>query len=253
VESINDASFSVVRLEVFESEVGITKNKLVGRATGFLYKNETGQSYLITNKHVVYDPKDDYRPDFLIAYVRVVQSPPKKIKMSETLEVRFELNEGGERMWKALRGNMDIAALKIDETNVKHWFVTYLSRDDMLPANSHFSLGSQALILGFPQGVFYDESSNLPVARIATIATYPWLTFNRKRCFLVDARTHDGMSGSPVVSLPRSIYEKSSTPVYEDTNCYLLGVFSSEWESRGEPLGLNTVWWPELIEETTQL
>ncbi|MFW6118156.1 MAG: S1 family peptidase [Chloroflexota bacterium] len=226
---------------------------MVARATGFLYRNEIGQPHLITNKHVVWEPKDNHYPDFLIAHVRVVEGTTNKTKMSKTRKIRFELNEGSRKMWKAFRSKADIAALEIDETEVKDWKVTYLSSNDSLPEDSNFLLGSEALVLGFPEVDFYDEVSNLPFARSATIATDHRSKFNKKRCFLIDARTHDGMSGSPVVSLPRSIYEKDNRLVYEDTNCYLLGVFSSEWRYGDMPLGLNIVWWPELIEETTQL
>lgn len=38
MESISKALFSVVRLEVFKSKVGITRNARLSTATGFLYK-----------------------------------------------------------------------------------------------------------------------------------------------------------------------------------------------------------------------
>jgi hypothetical protein len=144
--------------------------------------------------------------------------------------------------------------LKLDEANeaiIKDCFITYLSNKDMLAAGSKFVFGSQAVVFGFPKGAFYDEFTNFPIARIATIATLPWLPFNKKRCFLVDAKLQEGMSGSPVVSMPRAICEKDNKLVDSDLNCYLLGIFSSEWSWGDEPLGLNTVWWPELIEEAT--
>lgn len=228
--------------------MGITRNARLSTATGFLYKNKIGQPYLVTNKHVVYSPRDDYYPDFLLAHVRTDMKA-----VSKTKPIRFELNKGRVKMWSTPADKrVDIAALKIDEAIIKDCFVTYLSNEDVLPAGSYFALGSQAIVFGFPKGAFYDEFTNFPVARMATIATLPWLAFNKQRCFLVDAKLQEGMSGSPVVSMPRSIYEKDSKHVYDDVNCYLLGIFSSEWLWGDEPLGLNTAWWPELIEEATQ-
>jgi len=248
MKSISKALLSVVRLDVFKSEVGITKNALLSKATGFLYKNSSGQLYLITNKHVVHSPGDDYYPDFLLAYVRTGMNAPSKTK-----DIRFELYNDRVKMWGTPAGKrVDVAALRVDEDMLKGCFVAYLSNQDVLPAASYFELGSQAVVLGFPKGGFYDEFSNFPIARVATIATLPWLAFNKRRCFLVDAKLHEGMSGSPVVSLPRSVYQKNSEPICDDVNSYLLGIFSSEWLWGDEPLGLNTVWPPELIEEATQ-
>ena len=251
---IDKALLSVVRLEMFNSEVGITSNMPAGRATGFLYKSELGQPRLITNRHVVCERKDDHYPDFLIAHVRVAEGKLSRITMSKTRALQFDLDQNGTRRWKALPDRrVDIAALDIAEAELGGLFATWLSRDDWLPRGCRFLLGSQVTVPGFPKGAFYDEFSNLPVARNATIATDPRLTFNRKRCFLIDGNLPDGMSGSPVVSLPGSPYEKNNVPVFDDANCYLLGIFSSEWFWGSDPLGLNTVWGADLVEDTAQL
>jgi len=168
--------------------------------------------------------------------------------------LRLELYASKRARWRIPADKKaDVAVLPIAYEDLPGESVAVpLSNADALPKSCHSTLGSQAMVLGFPKGAFYDPSSNFPVCRIATIATLPWLTFKKRNCFLIDARLHEGMSGSPVISMPRSIYEKDNKPVYNDVRCYLLGIFSSEWLWGGEPLGLNTVWPTDLVEEATK-
>ena len=138
--------------------------------------------------------------------------------------------------------------------------ITELSIKDALPTRSYLSFGSPAVVLGFPglEGYdtqLYDEFSNFPVARHATIATWPSFTFTsrplslyKERCFLVDAKLHRGMSGSPVLSLPKSIYTKDGKPVNNDVNYYFAGILSAG----SSELELHVVYWAELLEEVTK-
>ena len=247
--SVSKALFSVVRIEAYSNEVGITQNALLSKATGFLYENSENDLFVVTNKHVVYDPREDYYPDFLVVYVRY-----KPGAWSKTESLKLELYANKKARWKTPADKKaDIAVLSIAYKDLPGNIVAVpLSIGDALPKSCHPTLGSQAMVLGFPKGAFYDPSSNFPVCRIATVATLPWLTFKKRNCFLIDARLHEGMSGSPIISMPRSIYEKDHKPVYNDVRCYLLGIFSSEWLWGSEPLGLNTVWPTDLIEEATK-
>jgi hypothetical protein len=248
MSTVNKALFSVVRVEAYQRETGITQNALLWGATGFLYENFNKELFLVTNKHVVWDQREGYRPDFLLIYIR-----SKREVWSKTKPVRLELRTDVQKKWKGHSDRrIDIAALPLDYKDLPEDMVALpLSHTDILPKEYNFALGSQALVLGFPKGAFYDEFSNFPIARIATIATLPWLAFNKKPCFLIDAKLQEGMSGSPVVSMPRAIYEKDGKATYNDVRCYLMGIFSSEWLWGGEPLGLHTVWSATLIEETT--
>lgn len=251
--STDKALLSVVRLEMFCNEAGITTNYPAGRATGFLYKNKDGEPRLMTNRHVVCERREDHHPDFVIAHVRVAKGPVSRMTMSRTQTIRFELYENGREKWKALSDRrVDIAALEIDGAG-SEWFATWLSAADWLPVDSRLLLGSPVLVCGFPKGAFYDRFTNVPIARTATVATNPRVAFNKRPCFLLDGNLSEGMSGSPVVSLPGAVYEKDDRPVFDDKDCYLLGVFSAEWLWGNDPLGLHTVWGVDLIEETAQL
>jgi len=74
------------------------------------------------------------------------------------------------------------------------------------------------------------------------------MPFEDHQYFLIDARLHDGMSGSPVVSKPRSKFEGSQGLRTVDTNAelsFLLGILSS---SRND-VDLNVVNFAHFIEE----
>ena len=109
------------------------------------------------------------------------------------------------------------------------------------------------MVLGYPLD-FYDELNHFPIARSAGVATWPWFGFDRKPCFLIDARLHPGMSGSPVLSSPGSIIGRSTKSTSKSTSkteqeVFLLGIFSAEMHVQWEPLGLNVVWHASIIED----
>lgn len=258
MQTIFQASASVVRLE----------NRL-RLATGFFYKNSSDELYLVTNKHVLYDKRwRSDPPKILRAYIPVWTR--KGESRSTVIPVTIPLydRKTRARKWKTPNDRkVDIAALKIDE-KLEHdlkgkdpAIVEFSQKHDVLPTGCYLALGSPVVVLGFPglEGrQFYDEFSNLPIARHATIATLPPFSFTlpssavherifKQRFFLVDGELGPGMSGSPVVSAPKSIYTKKGEPIYDDVHSYLVGILSA-----GEPsLKLHAVWWPELIEEAT--
>ena len=146
----------------------------------------------------------------------------------------------------------------LQEYSKKMKFLRPFSETDMIGGGAQplpgkdIDLGFQALAMGYPLD-FYDKNTFLPMTRAATIATWPWLNFERKPCFLIDARLHPGMSGSPVILPAGTIKITQDSAGAEDaavsTDSYLLGVVSDEQTPWGEPLGLNTVWHASIIRD----
>lgn len=252
---------AVCRLEIFKKDF---RGELfqTGSATGFFYR-KAEKLYLVTNKHVV-QSKRVYE-DLLRVF------PPKKGTFVE-LNLR---DDNGNPLWKSYAfKDVDVAILevpkgktggtiKIDKYGVslqtlyccdnKTCEVSAFSNDDLIPRESQYLLGSEiqlggtCLVLGYPLD-FYDKDHPFPIVRTGTIATIPWYDLRvkgkgRLPCFLIEARLHKGMSGSPVVSYP----EKKEGAYYG--NVKLLGIYSSEWAIEDEPLGLQNVWHARLIEE----
>lgn len=249
------ALFAVTRIETFKHDLRAKVTSHLKTATGFFYVNAMGETFLVTNRHVVYSKDEHYFPDRLRFYVHT--DPFHYTKMKH-VDLRLWGKEG-EKLWRWVKHRpIDVAALRVPAGSMTGCFVTCFSKADLLddhagllPGND-ISLGLQALVIGYPLG-FYDKNTHLPMARSATVATWPWLNFEGRPCFLVDARLHPGNSGSPVISSSGTIRMKQDSPDTEggagNTGSYLLGIISDERTPWDEPLGLNTVWHASLVED----
>jgi hypothetical protein len=251
------ALFAVARLETSKRDTRAGVTSKLATATGFFYTNEAGKLFLVTNKHVLYDEDKHHFPDKLRFYVHTDLRYLTKIK-----PIDLPLwGKNGKKLWKWLKYRpIDVAALEVPENQLTGCRYLAFSKGDMLDADAErlpgkdIGLGLPALVLGYPLD-FYDKNTLLPMAYGATVATWPWLDFEGKPCFLVDARLHPGMSGSPVISSPGTIKIKGDSLGVEEfaasRGSYLLGIISDERTPWGEPLGLNTVWHASIIKDIT--
>ena len=252
------ALFSIARLETYRHDRKAHVTSKLAMATGFFYKTKhdgNEKIFLITNKHVVFDKKEHYFPDKLSLYVHSDSHHLSKVK-----KIDLQLwDKSGKRLWKYSRihSTVDVVALEVKQESLDNCFYLTFSKADILSddinlAGKDIDLGMQLLVLGYPLD-FYDEMNHFPITRTACVATWPWFNFNREPCFLIDARLHHGMSGSPVLSSPGSIHKtvkpSNQKVIKTEQDVFLLGVFSAEWHMRGEPLGLNVVWHANIIEE----
>lgn len=244
------ALFAVARLETFKRDVKAGVTSKLATATGFFYRNQAGRLFLVTNKHVIYDRDRHYFPDKLRLYVH---SDPKHLTKMKHVDLGL-WSKDRKKLWKWVQNRpIDVAAVEVPAGQLTGCLFTPFSKADMMDADTELlpgrdiDLGLQALVIGYPLG-FYDKNTFLPMARAATVATWPWLNFEGKPCFLVDARLHPGMSGSPVITSVATIHTKQDRPTIS-TESYLLGVFSDERTPWGEPIGLNTVWHASTIKD----
>lgn len=251
------ALFRVARLETFKRDLRARVTSQLGTATGFFYRNVTGRLFLVTNKHVVYNKGKHYFPDRLRFYVH---SDLEHLTKMKHIDLRL-WSKDGKKLWKSTQYQpIDVAALEVPENQLADCRYLAFSKGDMLDADverlpgKDIGLGLPALVLGYPLD-FYDKNTLLPMAYAATVATWPWLNFEGRPCFLVDARLHPGMSGSPVISCAGTIRKKRDLSATEEvavsTESFLLGVLSDERTPEGEPIGLNTVWHASIIKDIT--
>ncbi|MBI2847506.1 MAG: trypsin-like peptidase domain-containing protein [Chloroflexi bacterium] len=247
------ALFAVARLETFKHDSKARVTSLLATATGFFYRNKEDKVFLITNKHVLYDRDRHYFPDWLRFHVH---SDLNHLTKTKHIDLRL-WGKGGKRLWKWVPHRpIDVAALEVPANQLADCRFINFSQEDMLKdqllPGKDIDLGLQALVVGYPLD-FYDKNTLLPMARGAIVATWPWLNFEGKPCFLVDARLHPGMSGSPVISSPGTVCRKQNSKGVEEVankkETYLLGVFSDERTPWGEPIGLNTVWHASIIRD----
>jgi hypothetical protein len=114
------------------------------------------------------------------------------------------------------------------------------------------AIGDGLTIVGFPLG-FHDAVHHLAVTRSASVASAYGIRFQQRGCFLTDARTHRGSSGSPVVRRRANDASAAVTPCWQ-----LLGVHSTRMDmragdqARDESLGLNCAWYADVLPALTR-
>lgn len=241
-----------------------------GHATGFFFHDD-GSSYLITNKHVF---------DFKTANNEPVESAriylrPSPDNVAKTDDIDIELiDDSGEKNWLTHENDtIDLAALPIDDSTLNagseikpHTADSFESGNLALSSSDlpileethvpNIKGGTQIMILGYPQQRI--PQKKYPVARNGLISTPYGETYRNRPMFLTDAKTHQGLSGSPILATPTSTGEnfadsqvKTASKTMRDASWWLLGIHSGE-RNVAEPLGLNESWYGELLLDITR-
>ena len=214
--------------------------KILGTGTGFFFQyNEN--IYLFTNRHVFIDEDRNFYPDKVV--IRLNKGGTNLIQNDE---ITFELYRSNtdDKNWIEIDRYVDLAALKIK--SLEGYIFAALSSANLPPKDLRLGLGEQVLVIGYPEG-FYDDVYNLPIVRSASIASAYGIPFKKNPFFLVDARLHPGTSGSPIITIPKSVIQmpQGGISITSKPQWYFLGVNSGEF--RG--LQLNAVWYSSLIIE----
>lgn len=213
--------------------------------TGFIimYVSPDTSSYcvlLVTNKHVLPDPKDSKTITIKIPY-----QIKTKVNSKEFNVDLFDKNDNpNENVRLNKNKNTDIAAINITShflqikphPSVLHYQIL-LKKTEFSEHN--IGLGSEVFIIGYPNSI-YDDQTGTPIVRVGTISTYPTKNFyfnktailrdstlpNPLNGFLVDGSIFRGSSGSMV--LLKSRYELTDPKKFGFTKeaNYILGIVS---------------------------
>ncbi len=211
----------------------------VGTATGFFFRFNN-KLFLITNRHVFVKEKNNYYPD--IISIRLNKSGHD---ITQSVEVDYKLYEENSTkpLWLEINQDIDLVGLEVAEP--KGCILAALVPENLAnPDNLHLGLGEQVLVIGYPRG-FYDTVHNLPIVRSACIASAYGIPFQKNPFFLVDSNLHPGTSGSPVITVPKTIHQNpdggitiGGMPVF-----YFLGINSGSFSD----LQLNSIWYGNLV------
>lgn len=213
-------------------------------ASGFFFQRNT-RLYLVTSRHVLFDEPAGHRPD------RVeLEFHTNKEDLGQSTGFSIPLYRAGRNSWLGLKdgsGIVDVAAIEIDASALPSTVVmSAFTPDNIVRSDEPLEIGSTFLILGYPLG-FDDFLHHLPVARQATLASSFGLRFGGEGYFLVDARTHRGISGAPVIM-------RKADPGDSQTGRWrLVGIHSARLEAssrdpiQDEALSLNSVWYADAL------
>lgn len=218
-------------------------------ASGFFYRRGD-RLFLVSNRHVFADAESGHLPERIEIGVHTDMQD-----LAAHAVVSLQLYRDGLRQWREATdggGAVDVAAMEIPGATLPAEAVLQAFDETHLEAHEEeIAIGDALTIVGFPLG-FHDTIHHLGVARSASIASAYGVRFQRQGCFLTDARTHRGSSGSPVVR--RRVNDRSATPV---PSWQLLGVHSTRMDMRtrdqtqDESLGLNCAWYADVLATLT--
>lgn len=229
---------TTVRVSTFEGSRPLTG------ASGFFFERDQ-RLHLVTSRHVLRDPGTGHNPDRIEIEIHTDSDD-----LGQSTGFSIPLFQDGQSVWRDASdsdGLVDVAVIDIEAAALPESVVLQaFAPENLLTAEHHVEIGATLLAVGFPLG-FQDTLHHLPVARQATLASSFGLRFQGKGYFLVDARTHRGISGAPVVMRDPTAPQSARLP------WRLLGVHASRLEAStrdpqlDDALGLNAAWYADVL------
>ena len=220
-------------------------SRILTSASGFFFRRGD-RLFLVSNRHVFADAANSHFPDRFEIGLHTDERD-----LTQHTVVSLPLYRDGVGLWREATdtgGKVDVAAIEISAFQLPADAVLQSFDESHLEAREEeITVGDTLTIAGFPLD-FHDTIHHLAVARSASIASAYGVRFQRLGCFLTDARTHRGSSGSPVVR--RRVRGASAT---SSVSWQLLGVHSTRMDMRtrnqaeDESLGLNCAWYADVL------
>ncbi|WP_154583321.1 S1 family peptidase [Stenotrophomonas sp. LC732] len=206
--------------------------------TGFFYVGEFNVPegvatfpMVVTNKHVVANCNE-------IKMTLTVRQPSTDI--SEMVVAPGDIHRVffipgcQERMLPHPDPNVDLCAFFIGDIMEEIHSTGYQLRNTFL--NARFLVPDDeiknirpiepVMMVGYPNGL-WDEKNNRPLARRGSTASHPFLKWNGKPEFVIDAACFPGSSGSPVFLFEDLMYRTKDNAYTPGTRAQLLGILAS--------------------------
>lgn len=235
-----------MRIESFQSLIVFPKfgEMGLGSATGFVVKRNE-EPFFVTNWHVVsgrdWITGQPVHPQGAIPDRLHIMHGGAHGLGSFIAGIEPLYGETGEPLWRehpTWACAVDLAVLPLTKFGDG-----YTLRPHMVEATTPpLRVASPVSIVGFPSGITGGAGA---VWSKGWIATEPQADYRRLPCFLVDSRTRQGQSGSPVLAVGE--YKLTSAGLLtEDHSSALLGVYSGRVNDESD---LGHVWKHNLIPE----
>jgi hypothetical protein len=225
----------------------------VALGTSFVVQNAEG-SYLITNRHNVTGRDSENRPlkqfSVMPDSLRIHHNREGQLGHWKAVQEPLYLGAGQPRWLEhPVHGRrVDVVALKLTQLDGVALFPydpTGIDKSDVaVPITTDLN------IVGFPFGI--TGGGLLGVWSRGTVATEPDIDFDSLPLMLIDSRTRQGQSGSPVIfhSSGRAVATKSGgSAMYGGPVTFLVGIYSGRVSEESD-LGL--VWKARVISEIIQ-
>ena len=223
------------------------EDKFLGTATGFIVERN-GSYYLISNYHVLAgrNPKTGQSIDPTGAWpnrVGVIQNVAGSLGCWHLVFEVVRDDNGPLWLEHPTHGRtVDVVALELNHTRGVE-FYPYGLEDS---TDIRIGVSQQVSIIGFPFGKTGGGVFGIWVQ--GTIATEPDIMYDELPCFLIDSRTREGLSGSPVIFFSQGgvVPKYSGTALYSGPVEVFLGVYSGRINEQSD---LGYVWRRSAISE----
>jgi hypothetical protein len=187
--------------------------------TGITVSMDAHTGYIVTAKHVFYDPTKDWHPSEI--RVRWAWQEQKTVyeELGSTLALR---DRSGRDLWVAAADGSDVAAIATEPQDVGGTRSQMaISIKDFANAKDLYE-GGTVIVLGYP-AIVGGEYLIRAIVRGGIVAWRdPKDPFGRP--FLIDANIYPGNSGGPVIKVPVGLSELGASGL--PTLPYLLGIVS---------------------------
>ncbi|MEJ5140470.1 MULTISPECIES: trypsin-like serine peptidase [Acinetobacter] len=196
--------FTTVKIE------SIYKEGQVGTGTGFIfrYKNSenTTSEFLVTNKHVINDPKIGRSTHGFFTFITGDDFNAEKPKLGYGFRSIIDSDYWVNAWFGHPNDDVDVAVFVLGPT------INYIQNDLNQPIfckgiPSELTVSEEVLenldaiediyFVGYPNGI-WDKVNLLPIVRKGTTATPLQVDYEGNPKFLIDASVFGGSSGSPV-------------------------------------------------------
>jgi hypothetical protein len=194
-------AYSTVRIECLE------KDGQTSTGTGFFYEFEIEEKFypaLVTNKHVISNATEGR---FILHTADENGNPIPDTNVAINIS-NFE------RCWVSHPDKsvdlciMPTTVLLNEVSNIRHnpFLISFGKEHLLLPEElTSISAMEDIVMVGYPNGI-WDSKNNMPIFRRGITATHPFLDYEGRKEFLIDAACFPGSSGSPIFMLNMGSY-----------------------------------------------
>ena len=208
------------------STIRVVTNQGQSHGTGFVYRHEN-REYLVTNRHVVQGTTEG---ELTLTGLNHSTGSGPRIGPDAIVPVQDE----AWRWHYHPSGEIDIAVMLLGPIS-KHasegghppYYIGITERELAgREALQQIDVMEEVVFVGYPERV-YDERNNLPVVRRGTTASLPWVDYNGRPEFLIDASVFPGSSGSPVFAYNRPPWLTKYGQLKSEERLLFLGVLTA--------------------------
>lgn len=186
-----------------------TDDRTCGRASGFFYSRDEDNFFFVTNWHVVVgrDPSKlniiKYKAVCARLRLHAKVGEGEAISLTRKMEYKIRINDdcGENPVWfehPIYREQADVVIIKIRRTDLENVVTLRTIGDCDLTPEYKESVMDDVFVIGYPWGL-HGGDQVLPLYKRGSIASEPVVDQQGLPRFLIDCRTAESMSGSPVI------------------------------------------------------